>query len=98
MALENQPNYRLAHYHLARILVSRGNLTDAITHLQKTLAPEDENTPRFVYALAAVYARAGDRKRGLHYFQEARTRAAAAGQTQLLGQIERDLQRLEKLN
>lgn len=98
IAIEDQPNYRLAHFHLARILVNRGNLTDAITHLQKTLAPEDESTPRFVYALAAVYARAGDRARGLHYFKEARTRAAAAGQTQLLSQIERDLRALEKLN
>lgn len=98
IAIENQPNYRLAHFHLARIFVHRKNFTDAISHLQKTLVPEDESTPRFMYALAAAYARAGDYTRGRHYFNEARTRAAAAGQMQLVGQIESDLQRLEKLN
>jgi len=63
--------------------------------LQKTLTPEDEDTPRFKYALAAVYARAGDRRRALQYMKEARSGAAPANQNDLLALIERDLGLLE---
>lgn len=97
-AIDNKPNYQLAHYHLARILVNQRNFTEAIAHLRKTLTPEDENTPLFVYALAAAYVRAGDYNLGLRYLKEAQSRAAAAGQTELSGKIERDLQKLEKHN
>ena len=42
LALEDRPDYRLAHYHLARILANQGNYAEAVTHLLETLAPEDD--------------------------------------------------------
>jgi len=95
-AVRNQPNYRLAHFHIGRILANQKKYDTAIQHFLKTLAPEDEETPRYLYALAATYARAGDIPSALKYARTAREQAAAHGQTQLLTSIDRDLQTLEK--
>ena len=46
-------------------------------------------------ALAATYARAGNREEALKIGRQAREQAAARGQTQLLRSIDRDLQALE---
>ncbi len=95
-ALRNRPNYPLAHFHLGRILVNRGNFDQAIEHFLKTLEPEDENTPGYLYALGATYARAGNLQAALKYLRSARERASARGQSALLRSIERDLETLEK--
>jgi tetratricopeptide (TPR) repeat protein len=95
-AVENRPNYRLAHFHMGRIRANQENYGEAIQHFLKTLTPEDENTPRYLYALAATYARAGDIAEALKYFRTARAQAAARGQAELLASIDKDLQALEK--
>ena len=95
-ALEEKPDYRAAHFNLARILVNQGRPDEAISHLQQTLAPEDDATPRFTYALGAAYARAGYRQEALRYMQEAREKAAARGQSELLASIDKDLQALQQ--
>ena len=94
-AVDNRPNLREAHFQLARMLIYKGQMPEAIEHLILTLAPEDDQTPRFTYALAAAYARAGDRVNGLKYARIARDKAVAFKQTELLAQIERDLKILE---
>ena len=81
----------MAHFNLGRILVRQGKLQEAIEHLQQTLAPDDEETPRCTYALGAAYARVGNRDEALKYMREARQKAAARGQSELLDSIERDL-------
>lgn len=96
LAIENKPDYRLAHFHLGRMLVNRKNYSEGIEHLLRTLAPEDENTPGYLYAVASAYARSGDRETALRYGRKAREQAAALGQSQLLASIERDLRILEK--
>jgi Tfp pilus assembly protein PilF len=96
LAVENQPNNRLAHFHLARMLIYRTEFQDAISHLHQTLTPEDSETPRFTYALAAAYARAGDRASGLKYGRLAREKAAALNQSELLGQIDKFLKTLDQ--
>ena len=60
----------------------------------KALQPEDSQTTVYLYALAATYARAGDRESALRYFQKARAAAIARGQSQLLASIDRDLKTL----
>ncbi len=95
-ALENRPGHRLAHFHLGRILVHQDKLAEAIEHFLQTLTPEDENAPRFTYALGATYVRAGEKQKGIQYLREALKRATALGQTQLATSIERDLRALEK--
>jgi tetratricopeptide (TPR) repeat protein len=93
-AIESKPDYRLAHFNLSRILVQQGRLLEAIEHLQKTLVPEDEETPRNTYALGAAYARAGNRQEALKYMREAWQKATARGQADLLRSIEKDLRAL----
>jgi superkiller protein 3 len=95
-AVELKPDYRLAHFHLGRILANRGAYREAIEHLQKTIEPEDESTAAYLYALAATYARAGEREPAIRYGKAARDQAAARGQTQLLASIERDLAILQR--
>jgi tetratricopeptide (TPR) repeat protein len=95
-AVKNRPNYRLAHFHIGRILANEKRYDEAIQHFLKTLTPEDEETPRYLYALAATYARAGNLPSALKYARTAREGAAARGQTQLLTSIDRDIRELEK--
>jgi len=95
-AIENKPGYRLAHFHLGRILVNQNKLPEAIEQFERTLAPEDDQTPLFTYALGATYIRAGERQKGIQHLRQALKRATALGQTQLINSIERDLRALEK--
>ncbi|MBP6820073.1 MAG: tetratricopeptide repeat protein [Acidobacteria bacterium] len=100
LAVERKPNFRQAHFQLARMLIYQKHLPEAIEHLQQTLLPpsglEDGETPRFTYALAAAYARAGDKANGLKFARIARDKAAALKQTELLALIEKDLKVLEQ--
>ncbi len=95
-AIADRPEYRLAHFHLGRLLVNQRRYDEAIRHLLKTVTPEDDSTPGYLYALAAAYGRAGDRRNALTYARRARDAAAARGQTRLLSSIERDLRALEQ--
>ncbi len=94
-AVERQPNYPFAHFHIGRILANQKKYDEAISHFLLALSPEDENTPAFLYALSATYARAGNREEALRYGRRAREQAAARGQTELLRSIDRDLRTLE---
>lgn len=96
LAVEHKPNHRQARFQLARMLIFKGQLSDAIQQLLQTVTPEDEQTPRYTYALGAAYARAGNPAQAVKYLRLARERAAAARQTELLAQIERDLKTLEE--
>lgn len=95
-ALANNPEHRQAHFHYARILVHQEKLPEAIEHLKQTITVEDDDTPRFRYALGAAYARLGDRQSALQHLREAQKRAEKLGQKELLAAIVRDLQTLEE--
>lgn len=95
-ALENKPGYRSAHFFLGRILVNQDKLAEAIAHFQQTLTPEDEETPRYLYALGATCIRAGQRPKGIQYLRDALKKAQAFKQTQLAASLERDLKLLEQ--
>ncbi|MGI9070794.1 MAG: tetratricopeptide repeat protein [Bryobacteraceae bacterium] len=94
-ASADRPDYPLARFHLARILVNENKYEEAIQQLLRALQPEEENTPIYTYALAAAYARSGNREQALRYYREAHDRAVAHGQSQLLTSIERDVKMLE---
>src|SRR5205823_1139806 len=75
-AIENKPSDRQAHFNLGRVLVNQRQYDEGIRELQKTIVPpEDENTPRYVYALGAALARSGDRENALRYLHQARDAA-----------------------
>jgi tetratricopeptide (TPR) repeat protein len=94
-ALDNAPGHRLARFHLGRILVYQDRLPEGLVHLRQTLLPEDENTPRFTYALGATLARDGQTEEALRYLREAWGKANARGQTDLAERIARDIKTLE---
>jgi tetratricopeptide (TPR) repeat protein len=93
-AIADRPDYPPARFQLGRILVNENKYDEAIHQFLQTLTPEDEKTTVYLYALAATYARFGDRTHALQYFQKARDSAMTHGQKQLLGNIERDLKTL----
>lgn len=93
-AISNQPDYPLPRFQLGRILVNQQKYSEAIQQFRRALSPEDDKTPAYLYALAATYARAGDRQHALEYFEKARDAARARGQSQLLTSIDRDLKTL----
>lgn len=94
-AIDGNPNFRQAHFQLGRILVHQNRLTEALQHFEQTLVPEDNDTPGFMYALAATYVRAEQRAKGLELLRQARELAVARGQKELLNSIDRDLKILE---
>ena len=97
LATVHQPNHRLAHFHLARGLTARRQYAEAIGHLEKTIAPEDENTPGFLYALGLAHGRAGDRAKAAAIFARAHGSATARGQKDLVAAIENDMRLLGAL-
>jgi tetratricopeptide (TPR) repeat protein len=94
-ALEVRPDYRMAHFDLGRILAHQGKLQEAIDHFLLTLTPDDDETPRCMYALAAAYARTGKPEIAVKYLRDARQKAATLGQTDLAASMDKDLQILE---
>jgi tetratricopeptide (TPR) repeat protein len=96
-AIDNRPGDRQAHFNLGRVLVNLHAYSDGIQELEKTIEPEDENTPRYLYALGAAFARSADRQNALRYLRQARDGAAARGQSDLVDSIDRDLRLLETL-
>ncbi len=94
-AVESTPNSRQAHFNLGRILVNQQKYADGIEELRKTLEPQDEDTPRYMYALGAALARSGDRQNAVRYLRQAREGAEAHGQSGLLASIDRDLHTLQ---
>ncbi|MGH9406610.1 MAG: tetratricopeptide repeat protein [Terriglobia bacterium] len=93
-AAADRPDYRLAHFQAGRILVNENQYAAAIREFLEILTPDDAQTPAYLYALGATYARAGDRENALSYLRKARDDAAAHGQTQLLASINQDLDAL----
>ncbi len=94
-AVRARPDDPVARFHLGRILVNQEKYPEAIQHFLRALTPETDQTPAYLYALGATYARSGDRGRALEYLHKARDAAAAHSQSQLLASIDRDLKTLQ---
>ena len=90
-AIAARPDFRLAHFHLGRIYANQRRHAEAIAEFETALQPADEQTPTFLYALAATHARAGHRDQAAALLRQAREQAAAAGQADLAASIRRDL-------
>jgi tetratricopeptide (TPR) repeat protein len=92
-AVESQPAFRLGRFNLGRMLIALGKNDDAVAELEKLIAltPEDQETPRHVYALSTAHLRAGRVARALAYAQDARRLALAYDQVALAAAIDKDL-------
>ncbi|MCP5116748.1 MAG: tetratricopeptide repeat protein [bacterium] len=94
-AVDNKPAYPLAHFHLGRLYVNRRNYEQAINYLHKAISPVNQQTPRYLYALGATYARSGDKSNAFNYLRQAEQAAARFDQEELLTGINRDLEALQ---
>jgi tetratricopeptide (TPR) repeat protein len=92
-AIEHQPAFRLGRFNLARMLIALGRNDDAVAELEKliALAGDDQESPRYVYALSTAHLRAGRVERALAYAQDARRLALAYDQAALVAAIDKDL-------
>ncbi|HWP98864.1 MAG TPA: tetratricopeptide repeat protein, partial [Vicinamibacterales bacterium] len=93
-AVENDPQSRQARFNLGRALVAVGRPREAIPHFSAIVEPEDAETPRYLYALAAACIRAGDLEAGRRHALDALERAERLGQHELAAAIRRDLAKL----
>jgi tetratricopeptide (TPR) repeat protein len=91
LAVQDDPAFRNGRFNHGRTLVALGRLDEAITEFEKLQSPEDADTARYRYALAAAHLRAGHREQGTKLALEAKTLAERYGQTTLVNSIERDL-------
>ncbi len=94
-AVDSQPTFRLARFNLGRMLIAGGSLDAAIAELEKVQQPVDAETPRYVFALATAYVRAGRRADGIRLAREAKDLAVRFEQAELAAAIERELARLK---
>jgi protein O-GlcNAc transferase len=90
-AVASRPDFRLARFNLGRMLVALGNTREAIAELEKLTAPRDAEAPRYLFALAGAYARAGDKGLAIKWATEARQLALEHGQQELAAAIDRQL-------
>lgn len=93
-AVALKPDHRLAHFHLGRIYANRRQYPQAIAEFDQIIEPLDDQSPTYLYALAATHARAGHRSQAIALLNRARTEASARGQQQLIASIDRDLAKL----
>ena len=90
-ALDAKPAYPLAHFHLGRLYANRNKYALAIQEFERSLEPASDETPTYLYALAATHARAGARGRAAELMRQARALASGRGQTALVASIDHDL-------
>ena len=93
-ALTAKPGFRLAHYHLGRILANQKRLPEAIREFEQAIEPLDDQSPGYLYALGATQARAGAIGQAVPTLERARTEALRWQQHQLAEAIARDVLKL----
>jgi superkiller protein 3 len=95
-ALQNEPAHRQANFNLARLLESRGDTREAIACLLKAVAIEDDKTSVFMYYLSAAYAQNKEFERAIYYGENAKRRAIAFDQSELVTLVDRQIEELRK--
>ena len=90
-ALSNDPGHRMARFNLGRVLAALGRPRDAAEHFGRLLVPEDQDTPRYTYALATAWLAAGEIANARKYGEQALETARRLGQHDLAAKIEQDL-------
>jgi tetratricopeptide (TPR) repeat protein len=94
-AADVQVGFRLARFNTARMLLALDRPRDAIAELQPIVEPRDAEAPRYLFALAVAYVRAGQRDEGITWAKAAQQLAEQHGQAELAAAIARDLARLQ---
>lgn len=93
-AVTAAPSLRMARFNYGRALVALGRLGESVAEFEKLRTPEDRDTPRYLFALAAALVRMGNIESGRTEAQAALRMAKRYGLSDLVAEIERDLARL----
>ncbi len=94
IAVEQQPDFRIARLELAKNLLYAGRSREAIPVLLPTLQVNDQNTPIAMMFLVQAYVNTGDRATALKYLEQAHQYVLRNGPANLLPQIESNLRSL----
>jgi tetratricopeptide (TPR) repeat protein len=94
IALQQQPDFRVARMELAKNLLYTGRSREAIPVLLPALQMEDQNTPIAMMFLVQAYVNLGDRATALKYLEQAHQYVLRNGPSNLLPQIESNLRSL----
>jgi tetratricopeptide (TPR) repeat protein len=95
-ALHSRPDFRLARFNLGRLFLARGRLDAAIDEFEQIKSPEDRETARYLYGLAAALVRKGELSRALIVSEQALELARRFEQAELISALERDIARLPR--
>jgi Tfp pilus assembly protein PilF len=95
LAVEHDPTYRLARFNLGRMLIALNRPREAVEQFLKIVDPPDKDAPKYLYALAAAYVRAGDLPSARKYGTDAQRLAEQSGQRELAAKIAKDLETLK---
>ncbi|HTW66027.1 MAG TPA: tetratricopeptide repeat protein [Bryobacteraceae bacterium] len=94
IAVEQQPDFRIARLELAKDLLYAGRSREAIPVLLPALRVDDQNTPVAMMFLVQAYVNMGDRATALKYLEQAHQYVLHNGPSSLLPQIESNLRSL----
>jgi Tfp pilus assembly protein PilF len=81
-------------FNLARLLIATRRYPEAIAQFEILATEVGPEQPRYVFGLATAWVLSGDLAKGRTIALDARARAAARGQSDLVAAIDRDLARL----
>ncbi len=94
-AVASQPTLRIARFNRGRMLIALGRPAEAIEELALITEPRDAEAPRYLFALATAYVRAGNRAEGVKWATAARDLAVEHGEKALAAAIDRDLKMIK---
>ena len=94
IAIELQPDFRVARLELAKDLLYAGRSHEAIPVLLPALQVQDQNTPVAMMFLVQAYVNLGDRATARRYLEQAHQYVLRNGPSKLLPQIESNLKSL----
>lgn len=94
IAIEQQPDFRIARLELAKNLLYAGRSQEAIPVLLPALQVQDQNTPIAMMFLVQAYVNLGDRATARKYLEQAHQYVLRNGPSRLLPQIESNLKSL----
>lgn len=92
LVVQRQPGFRLARFHFARLLLDQKRNSEARDALLGALAPEDEQTPLYLLALATAYHRSGEGRQAKEYLDRAGRLAMTYKRVDVLAAIDRERQ------
>ena len=90
-ALASDPTLKRANYRLARYLAAKGAYTEAIEHMERTLEPLDDQTPRTMRMLGQIHMLNKNLPKAIAVLEKAKELATRMDDGQLAELIAEDL-------